>query len=69
MVYYPVPMHLQPLFGPLGYKRGDLPECERAAGKCCHFPSTRNLRTIKSNTSSTFLPTPYQISLFRKAYS
>jgi dTDP-4-amino-4,6-dideoxygalactose transaminase len=33
-VYYGIPMHLQPVFAPLGYSEGDLPiaeECARTA--------------------------------------
>ena len=38
MVYYPVPMHLQPIYGRLGYKPGDLPESERAAEEVLSLP-------------------------------
>jgi dTDP-4-amino-4,6-dideoxygalactose transaminase len=37
-VHYPLPIHLQPAYSDLGYKRGEFPVAERCAQRCLSLP-------------------------------
>jgi dTDP-4-amino-4,6-dideoxygalactose transaminase len=43
-VYYPYPLHLQPLYSALGHKAGDFPHSERAAQEVLSLPMYPELR-------------------------
>src|SRR5438445_7135497 len=43
-VYYPYPLHLQPLYASLGHKAGDFPHAERAAQEVLSLPMHPGLR-------------------------
>lgn len=43
-VNYPVPLHQQPVYHSLGYRRGDLPVAERLCDRCLSLPIYPELR-------------------------
>ncbi len=44
MVYYPLPLHVQPVFKELGFKEGDLPVAEKIANEALSLPMFPELK-------------------------
>lgn len=44
MIYYPMPLHLQPVFKDLGYKKGDFPITEQATEQALSLPMYPELK-------------------------
>jgi dTDP-4-amino-4,6-dideoxygalactose transaminase len=49
-IHYPIPVHLQAAYSDLGYKPGDFPHSERAAGRVLSLPMHAELTSEQINT-------------------
>lgn len=60
-VYYPVPLHLQPVFANLGYREGDFPVSERVSGRIFSLPmhpylTSDTIRKVESVVAKEIKP-------------
>lgn len=56
-IHYPVPLHLQPALGYLGYRQGDFPVAEHAAGHMLSLPMYPELSAEQIKTIASLLKT------------
>jgi len=48
-IHYPVPLHLQKAYSQLGYKTGDFPVTEKAAGEILSLPMYPGLKDVQQS--------------------
>ena len=47
IIYYPIPIHLQPAYKDLGYKKGSLPVTEKICSQVISLPIFPELKSIE----------------------
>jgi dTDP-4-amino-4,6-dideoxygalactose transaminase len=62
-VYYPTPLHLQPCFASLGYRKGQLPESEKACAEALSLPIYPGLKTEEQHEVVRAIASFYGASL------
>jgi dTDP-4-amino-4,6-dideoxygalactose transaminase len=66
-IYYPIPLHLQECYRPLGYHPGDLPESERAAQEVLALPIFPELKPAQQRRVVRAIANFYSPPRTRKA--
>ena len=49
IIYYPIPIHLQPAYKALGYKEGSLPVTEKVCSQVISLPIFPELKSIQQS--------------------
>ena len=60
-VFYPKPLHLQPIFIEYGYQNGDFPVSEKVAGEVISLPCYPELEEWETRTIVSLIKSYYQI--------